>query len=222
MKQDEPYKIFISCGTPFIKTQEDFLAALEIRLKSQNCIPIIVGRNNYSIRQPVEHARDLIADADGALIIAFERFQINDGLDKPGSNDQSSIKGESYPTIWNQLEGAMAYAKHLPILTLVQKGIRRQGMLSDRVEWFALEDNLLPELLATDKFNKFFQDWLSRVKAYRLEGNHFTGDVSQLKINELLEQLTPAQFWSLLTVIIGILLAVAGVAFKLGQYFYNL
>jgi hypothetical protein len=217
MTENEFHKIFISCGTPYLKTQEDFLAMLEARLVKHNCYPMMIGRNNFSIRQPVEHARDLVAGADGALIIAFERFRINDGLDKPGGADQSPIQGERYSTIWNQLEAAMAYASNVPIFILVQKGIRRQGMLSDRVEWFALEDNLTQELLTTDKFNQFFQDWICRIEAHKLGNNQSIGDVSQMKIGELLKQLTPQQFWGLLVTIIGVLVVVATAAFKLGQ-----
>jgi hypothetical protein len=171
------------------------------------------------VRQPIQFARDLIAECDGTMVIAFERIRINDGLDRPGSTSQRSINGHAYATVWNQLEAAMAYAKNIPAFTLVQKGLHRQGMLSDRLEWFALEDELSPALLKTEKFHQFFQDWLSRVETRRVSPKLSDVDPSQLKIGELISLLTPKQLWSILAAAIGVLATVATVAYALGQFY---
>ena len=139
--------IFLSCGAPFNKEQEDFISAVESHLQSHGCEPQTVGRSKFSSRQPVEASRDLIASCRGAVVIAFERTRIETGFEKPGSPGQKEIANERHPTVWNHMESAMAYARRVPLLTMIEPGLKRQGMLSDRLEWMALQEVLVPEYL---------------------------------------------------------------------------
>ncbi len=211
--------IFLSVGTPDSGAQEEFISAVEAHLKSHNCVPQTVGRSKHSLRQPVQAARDTIGECNGAIVIAFERTRILNGLEKPGSNNPKEIRDESHPTIWNQMESAMAYAQRVPILTLVQTGLKRQGMLSDRLEWIAIETNLSPAVLRTEQFQQVFDEWLALVKqsSSHAEGTDF--DPSALKVGALFSQLTTKQLWGLFVVVAGVLVSVSTAAFKLGQTF---
>jgi hypothetical protein len=160
-------RIFLSCGTPATESQASFLSAIEAHLKSHNCQPQTVGRSVYAVRQPVQAARDLIAECDGAFVVAYERTRIIKGYEKPGSANEVEINNEVHPTIWNQMEAAMAYSNQLPILTLVQTGLKRQGMLSDRFEWAAIEDDLNQNLLNGEKFRQIFDEWISLVDKHQ-------------------------------------------------------
>jgi hypothetical protein len=208
--------IFLSCGTPYDKSQEDFIAAVEAHLASHNCKPQTVGRSVFSARQPVEAARDLIGSCHGALVIAFERTRIVSGLERPGSPQQKTIQNESHPTIWNQMEAAMAYAKKIPILSLVQTGLKRQGMLSDRFEWSGIEDDLTPALLATEKFRQTFSEWivLVRKESERIEDTEI--DPEKLKVGPLVKQLSVKQAFSLSLVVLGAIGSIVSVAFRAG------
>jgi hypothetical protein len=50
------------------------------------------------------------------------------------------------------MEAAMAYARKMPLLILVQPGLKRQGMLSDRLEWMAIEVALTPGISSNRTF----------------------------------------------------------------------
>lgn len=208
--------IFLSCGTPHDKSQEDFIAAVEAHLASHNCTPQTVGRSIYSARQPVEAARDLIGNCHGAVVIAFERTRIVSGLDRPDSPQQKDIQNESHPTVWNQMEAAMAYAQKIPILSLVQIGLKRQGMLSDRFEWKAIETDLNPALLATQEFRQVFSEWIGLVRkeSEKIEENEI--DPAQLKVGSLVKQLSAKQAISLSLVTLGTIGSIISVAFKAG------
>ncbi len=212
---DKPYQVFLSCGTPDMQAQEDFISAIEDQLKSHNCIPQTVGRSSFSGRQPVEASRDLIGTCDGAVVIAFERIRIIEGLEKPGSTERKEIQNESHPTIWNQMEAAMAYAQRVPILTFVQRGLKRQGMLSDRFEWTALETDLSPSFLRTDQFQQVFREWLSYMQKRRTSSQKVDLDLGKVKVGALLSLLTTTQLWGLIVAIATI----AALAFKAGQWF---
>lgn len=209
--------IFLSCGAPHNKSQEDFIAAVEAHLESHNCTPQTVGRSVYSARQPVEASRDLIGSCHGAVVISFERTRIVTGLDRPDSPQQKEIVNELHPTIWNQMEAAMAYAQRVPILTFVQNGLKRQGMLSDRFEWKAIETDLRPALLASKEFKQVFSEWIALVRkgSEKLEESEI--DPAELKLGILLKNLSAKQAAAALLVALGAAGSIGTVAFKAGQ-----
>jgi hypothetical protein len=217
-----PLSIFLSCGSADTPAQELFIKAIEDHLKSHGCEPSTVGRSQFTGRQPVEFARDLIGSCDGAVVIAFERIRIIQGLERPQSANPKKLKDESYPTVWNQMEAAMAYAQRVPIMTLAQSGLKRQGMLSDRIEWAGIETDLVPAFLQTKQFTQVFEEWLSLVQKRREALGGAALDLSNLKIRDLMSliaQLTPKQFWGLLVAIFTVIAAIATVSFTAGQFY---
>ena len=210
--------VFVSCGTPYRIAEEEFILAVEAHLKSHGCTPITVGRSKYSVRQPVEAARDCIAECRGAIVIAFERTRILEAVEYPDSAKARSILVESHPTIWNQMESAMAYSKDIPILGFIQTGIKRQGMLSNRFEWAAIEADLSPDILRTEKFRQIFDEWLLSVRR-KSELKSKELDIGDIKISTLLTQLNTKQAWAAIVITFALVSGVATTAFKLGQTF---
>lgn len=215
----KPFSIFLSCGTPDTQVHESFIAAVETHLRSHYCEPQTVGRSKFSGRQPVQAARDLIGTCEGAVVIAFERTRILQGIDRPDSAEPKEFRNESHPTIWNQMEASMAYAQRVPILTLVQRGLKRQGMLSTRLEWVALEKELVPSLLMTEEFRQVFDEWMSLVQKTRAEPKSLDLDPEKIKIRDLISQFTAKQLFGLVVSIFGLLSALAGFSFRVGQLY---
>jgi hypothetical protein len=211
--------VFLSCGAPHTEAQEQFLAAVESLLRSHDCLPQTVGRSSYSVRQPVEAARELIAECNGAVVIAFERTRLLSGFDKPGGAAQKDLRDESYPTIWNQMEAAMAYARRVPILTFVQKGVKRQGMLSDRLEWMAIETDLTPDLLGTERFRQAFAEWrqLVRKRSALTPAPPAAIAPAEMTVGQIVSALKPGQLWAALAVAATLLAFTATAAFQAGQ-----
>jgi len=233
---DASYSIFLSCGAPYTMEQERFIADVENILRSHGCTPSTIGRNSFSIRQPVEAARDLIGTCDGAIVVAFERFRIINAIEKPGADktirigdkyhEESKIRLERHPTVWNQMEAAMAYAQGVPIFSLVETNLKRQGMLSDRLEWTALLTDLSENSLKTDEFQQTFAAWLQRVAKHRDEANRIDGgsaelsaDPGQFTIRQLITMLKPGQLWQVFSAVGGVAIFIAGAAFAVGRWF---
>lgn len=212
--------IFLSCGTPCNKLQEEFIAAVEAQLKPHNWTPKTVGRSVYSARQRVEAARDLIGECHGAVVIGFERTRIIAGLDKPDSATQKETHNKSHPTVWNQMEAAIAYAQRVPILTFLQNGLKRKDMLGDRLELKAIERDLSPTLLTSKEFMGVFSEWIELVrkrseKIKELEFDH--GTLKGRDLASLIMQLSAKQAMRLLLVILAAASSIRSVAFKAGQ-----
>jgi hypothetical protein len=219
---ERPLAVFVSCGSADTQAQESFITAVEEQLRSHGCEPSTVGRSRFTGRQPVEFARNLIGGCDGVIVIAFERTRIIQGLERPDSAEPKKLRNESHPTVWNQLEAAMAYAQRVPIMTLVQSGLKRQGMLSDRLEWVAIETDLAPSFLKTEKFQQVFREWLSLVQKKRDAPEGVISDPTNLKIGDLIpliSQLAPKQFLGLLVAIAGVLSLIVSVSFTAGQLY---
>ena len=217
MTSKHPLQIFLSCGRTYTKVQEDFVLALEAYLKSKNCEHRTPGRNYQTIDQPVKAARDLIGQCDGMVVVAFERIRTLSAIEMPDSPRAKHLPPERHPTVWNQIEAAMGYGQHVPILTLVQTGLRRQAMLSNRFEWWAQETDLTPEYLRTEHFRQVFDQWFERVEQKQRQPRKSDIDLSELRLNEFVGMLTPTQLWGVLAAIIGIMATVAVIAFKLGD-----
>lgn len=219
-----PIEVFLSCGTPDDEEQEHFIAAMEAQLKSHNFVPLTVGRSKFSGRQAVESARDVIESCHGAVVIAFERTRVLQGLERPNSPQKKVLNDERYPTVWNQMEAAMAYSYRLPILTIVEPGLKRQGMLGERVEWVPIEASLKPELFVSEEFRQVFANWAQHVHAHASLRATPTPkpvtesqDPAELKIGQLLSQLRLKQTIIIMVAVGGFLTTIATTSFSLGK-----
>ncbi len=111
---------------------------------------------------------------DGAVIIAFERTMIENGMDLRGSDNPLSLQNVRLTTPWNQIEAALAYAKRLPLLVICENGLRQEGLLEANYDWYVQEMNLDPAHLRTKEFNGRLSNWSEEVRAYahrRTRGN---------------------------------------------------
>lgn len=217
------YDIFLSCSRPYTQEQESFISAVEMHLHNQGCETYTVGRSKFSVRQPVRYARDLIAKCDGIVVIAFESLRVDKGWGKPESQGGKwkSLDGRSFTTVWNHMEAAMGYAHDLPILTLVASGLHREGMLSDRLEWYAQIVELEPNYLGTEQFNQVFNEWLHLVDERKRMPHRTKIDLSELKMGDLikaLNDLTAWKFWMLILAVASVIAFVFSIGFEAGTY----
>lgn len=219
--------IFVSCG-PDCAAHEAFVAAIERRLQLLGFEPRTVGRQTGGVWQPLPDARRLIGRCDGAVVIAFERTRILQGIEKPHAPDapQPAPLG-SLPTVWCQLEAAMAYAKDVPILVLVDEGVKRQGMLSDKSEWRGVQAPLTTAFLETEAFDRTLRSWVELVeesRARRAAAPAATtapapGDpqTAMGHILKGLSRMTMAETLAVIAAVFAALSTVATVSFGLGQ-----
>jgi len=159
--------VFLSVGRIFTPEQEAFVSAIEQYLIANDLKPRTVGRTDFSSMQPLKFIEQLMNQCYGTIIIAFERIIIQEGLEKRGSPDEKPIQNSILPTVWNQIEAAMAYTLHHPILVIVQHGMRSEGLLETGYDWYVQWVNLDPQILSGREFTGVFADWKSRVEDYQ-------------------------------------------------------
>ena len=211
-------KVFLSVGATFSDTQKRFVSAFETFLSQNGCERLTVGRGNYGAQQPILRAREFMEVADAVVVLAFTRLEVKRAIDKPDSAEQREIKNIRYPTIWNQLEAAMAFGLKLPLLVIVEEGLHQEAMLKDRLEFRALTTPVDPGFFSTDEFKGLFADF-KRIAVERAQGSdRKRAQTASLTVAELLRDLRPDQVWKVGAAVLGLLSAVAVGAYWIGKH----
>jgi hypothetical protein len=207
----EPH-VFVSVGSTANDTQEAFVRAVEDRLRTEGLIPHTVGRNTFSSDSPFKAVTELMNRCSGVVVIAFERLHVAQGSEKRGGPKESTLSDVKIATAWNQIEAAMAYCRGFPLLVLVEEGLRADGLLEKGLDWYVQTVKVDPSSLHTQVFNGVLADWKEKLGARAKRSTDATPNPGDLTVAQLLGALKPAQLWSALAALAGLIAA----AFALG------
>lgn len=211
-------KVFISKGSAATTEQRQFVDAILDTLKTVGLDPRIMNENEWSHEQPLKAIRQIIAECDGIVIIAFTRTKFEKGqeIKKDKVIDLSDIL---LPTTWNHIEGALAYSFEIPILVIAENGLKSEGLIEKGYDWTVYWTDITPEISKTESFRGFVTSWKNAVEKHHLsKGEKVENkiDPEKLTIGNILKSMTIVQLWKLLTAIIGLLIAVATISYKIG------
>lgn len=217
--------VFLSVGRTSTPEQEEFVRVVEKYLESNGITPKTVGRTYYRNQQPLKSVEECLKECAGTVIIAFERTHIQHGLEKRGSPTPIELDKVNLPTVWNQIEAAMSYSLGLPLLVLVEHGLKSEGLLEKGYDWYVKWVNLDKTILSDSEFVGVFADWKESAEKVNARGKNVLStkdvsiDASSLTIGQIIKSLKPAQIWAIGAAIITALISVAVAAFKLGTLF---
>jgi hypothetical protein len=220
-----PINVFMSVGRTFTQEQEQFVTAVEDYLKRIGLNPLTVGRSYIKNQQPLRSVEQCMRDCSGAVILAFERVHITKGVEKPNSPDEQALKAVGVPTVWNQIEAAMAYTLGIPLLVIIQHGLRSEGLLEKGYDWYVKWVRLEKSALEDPEFIGLLSDWKSSVeRVYEKRDRDLIPSSGGRAVNpgemtlyQIVKALKPAQLWSFFSAIGAVIAAAAAIAFKLGS-----
>lgn len=203
--------VFVSVGGTATAEQEAFVRAVEDRLRSEGLVPHTVGRNTFSSGAPLKTVTELMDKCSGAVVIALERSYFPTGVDKRGGPKESPLADVRLPTPWNQIEAAMSYARGLPLMVIVEAGLKSEGLLERGYDWYV--QWVKPEVAAlqSNEFNGVLASWKEKMTIGSNKGAP-AKPPAELTVAELIGGLKPVQLWSVLAALAAL---VAG-AFALG------
>ena len=158
-----PKNIFLSMGRTATNEQADFIGAVEKLLQKNDMIPRTVGRTDYVTEKPIKRIMDVMKECSGAIIIAFERLSFDHGIELPNGKNATALEEVHLPTVWNQIEAAMAYTLGLPLLAIAESNLRNEGFLEAGYDWFIRWVEPTPESLKTEEFQMAFDRWKEKV-----------------------------------------------------------
>jgi len=203
--------VFVSVGGAATEQQEAFVRAVEDRLRIEGLIPHTVGRNTFSADAPLKTVTELLDKCSGTVVIALERSYFAAGIEKRGGPKERALSDVRLPTPWNQIEAAMTYARGLPLMIVVEAGLKSEGLLERGYDWYVQWVKPEAAALNSNEFNGVLASWKHKMVAMPKKGIQ-SKTAADLSVAELLGSLKPAQLWSVLVA----LAAIVGGAFALG------
>jgi hypothetical protein len=204
--------IFVSVGGPANEQQEDFIRSVEDRLRAEGLVPHTVGRNEFAADAPLKTVTRLLRDCSGTVVIALERSYFSKGVERRGGPKQADLKDIRLATPWNQIEAALAYSYGHPLLVIVEKGLKAEGLLEKGNDWYVQSIAPDPSSLSTNEFNGVLSDWRNKLIATPAGSFKSPQPPEELTIGDLLKGLRPKSLWGLTIVAFTLLSA----AFALG------
>lgn len=221
MPAASPPKVFLSAGRTETPEQEQFVTAVIQSLQEEG---FEVVRALWSSEQPLKPIWRKMRESAGTVVLAFERFHSDVAIEFRGSRQERRLQDVAVPTVWNQIEAAMAYTLGHPLLVIVQEGLREEGLLEGRYDWYVLRVPLDPAALSQREFRGVFNDWKGRVveargrDADRPEGPAPVPAPETLTVGQLVAGLKPAQLWAVMAAIATALAAIVSASFAFGKF----
>ncbi|MBK9999366.1 MAG: hypothetical protein IPO99_20090 [Nitrospira sp.] len=208
--------VFVSVGGTATERQEAFVRAVEDRLRSEGMIPHTVGRNTFSADAPLKTVTELLDKCSGTLVIALERSHFASGTEKRGGPKEITLTDVKLPTPWNQIEAAMTYARGLPLMVVVEAGLKSEGLLERGYDWYVQWVQLEASALHSTEFSGVLASWKQKMAQTSKKVFPYK-TASDLTVAEIIGGLKPTQLWSVLVALATLL---AG-AFALGGKFFG-
>lgn len=216
--------VYVSVGV-YNTVQEEFVKNVEERLRAEGLVPQTVGRNVFTADSPFLAVNELMDRCRGVVVIALERLHIESGVEKDGGPDKAPLRDVKVCTPWNHIEASLGYARRLPLLVIVQQGVRQDGFLEKTLGRNVQTVTLDKASLNSASFNGVLASWKDKLAASPATPNSTPTptplpsksaetalDVEKLTIGELLGKLKPGH---LRATVGGAVAALAG-AFALG------
>jgi len=162
-----PAQIFVSVGGGRSGKQEHFVQSVYQRLREIGLEPQTVDDYGAANTQPLTDVARRMEGCYGAVVLAFERTFIEKGISRPEVLDRRTpIDGTRLPTVWNQIEAAIAYTRGLPLLVLVEHGLSDEGMLESKYDWRVMWVDL-DAAAPPREFDSVLHDWKRQVLSRR-------------------------------------------------------
>jgi hypothetical protein len=155
--------VFVSVGGTANEKQEAFVRAVEDRLRSESLVPHTVGRNTFSSDAPLKTVTELMDKCSGTVVIALERTYFAEGTEKRGGPNATQLTDIALPTPWNQIEAAMSYARGLPLMVIVEAGLKSEGLLERGFDWYVQWVKPETSALNTNEFNGVLASWKQKM-----------------------------------------------------------
>jgi hypothetical protein len=158
--------VFFSVGSPHKDSQVDYIEKLKAHLLKYQIDLRTLDDDDWDSLDPLKPIKRKMESCQACLVLAMERFHVNNGAVKRGSKQEKVVKDQSYATPWTHIEATMAYQLDMPFIILKENTLQGEGMLDDNLfEWRIVRvDPSKPEELDQYPVKSFLRMWIEEVK----------------------------------------------------------
>jgi hypothetical protein len=182
--------VFISIGSQFADQQGKFLDGLIDLLRSCDIEPRVINKTDYPTGNPLKDISRIMRECQGVIIVAYERTYFDSGIEKRKSPQEKPLESVRYTTPWNQIEASMAFALGLPIIVMMEKGLREEGLLEEKYDWYVERLSISADAFSDKDVRGRIMAWCRRVQTDKPQrANHGQID-AEMTVSDLGKMLT--------------------------------
>jgi hypothetical protein len=157
--------IFISMGTPYNSAHTKCRESLIELLRDCGVTPRLIDVTDYSTSKPLTDIYQLLRQCDGAIIVAYERTFVDSGFEKRKSPAEKPLSAVRYTTPWNQIEAAFAHSFGIPILVLMENGLKEEGLLDEKFDWYVERLEISAKTFSNKDVRARILAWCRKIQA---------------------------------------------------------
>ena len=166
-KQEGKTKLFFSVATPHTMIQVNYINALKEKFSTKGFQLTTLGGNDWNDEDPIKPIYSLMKECAGCIVLLLERYYIEEGKYKRGSDNEQPLRGMALTTPWNQIEATLAYTENLPLLILKDKNVYNDGVFIPQIKKFKqvkIDIENFKEWEQDDKVY-IFEEFIEKMKA---------------------------------------------------------
>lgn len=166
--------VFVSSPTSLSPSQEAARTVIIQQLENNDLEPRALGRSDYPTELPLREVLLIARHCSGGIILGFEQFRAETGINKPGTTGEKRITTPvPFPTAWNHLESGILFGLRLPILVFREEGITG-GVFDNGVSDVFIHPIPSPGIKgpAKDALRQVFQRWAGKVRDHYYDDRH--------------------------------------------------
>jgi hypothetical protein len=164
-------KVFFSVGSPFNDSQQHYINKL-VDYFDKNGI-LLETLKGWNDNDPLIPILEEMKTSNGCLVLALERYHIQDGSEKRGSAQETKITDKSLTSSWLHIETALARSLDLPLIILKDRSLKNEGLIhDDKQEWgiVRIDQHNIKEI-EEYPIKNFILSWINQVKKYQSSRN---------------------------------------------------
>ncbi len=120
--------IFLSVSHILTEEQQSFVSNVEKTVRKHNYDLRTIGRGVEKSLKVSKDVKELIDNSSGTIVIATKRLFLSSGSEYETSGSIKEIRARYYPSVWLQIEGAMALQQGQSLLLLREEGLYQEGI----------------------------------------------------------------------------------------------
>lgn len=208
----EKKSIFISMGRPTTDEHTKFRDALVEFVKQCGLEPRVINVTDYPTGNPLKGIAEVLRQSSGAIVVAAERTYFENGTERRASTNPVRLQETRFTTPWSQIETAMAYTLGLPILIVSEPGLREEGLLEEKYDWYVERVALNDKMLENSALRGRLVAWCRSIEKDQ--------KASLSKISKLADDMTVKDLFKLISIKTAVqLAALVGLIFAAGSSF---
>lgn len=172
--ETEKISVFLSRPNPFLDNHQHFLGLLQQMLNGYDITTITLQAGDYDLSDSINYLKGMIRRCYGIVVVAFKQIYIESGYKKKGAtnncqfycSEEEDISEQALTSPFCHIEGAIGLDNDLPLLILVEDGVREEGIIkggrfSTKVKPFSLKN--VDAFFADPTVRKQISVWAGKV-----------------------------------------------------------